>query len=186
MPIIRAWQDWFAAVSRANGGLLVHKVYLGLGSNSEDAESRLILAQARIAALPDIAIANMSSRYLTEPQGYANQPWFSNMVLSLSVGSSWDAPTLLQQLLQIELELGRVRDPDNRFGPRTIDIDMLLFGEETSSDPFCLLPHPRMHERAFVLVPLAEIAPDVQIGGVPVSTLLAKIQYRLEGKAIYQ
>ncbi len=164
----------------------MHTVYLGLGSNSDDAESRLALAQERIAALPDIAIVKASSRYVTEPQGYADQPWFSNMVLALSVGPLWNAPTLLQRLLQIEQELGRVRDPGNRFGPRTIDIDMLLFGGETSDDPFCLLPHPRMCERAFVLVPLAEIAADVQVAGVPVSTLLAKIQYRLEGKAIYQ
>lgn len=164
----------------------MRKTYLGLGSNSEDADVRLTLAQERIAALPDTILETVSSRYVTEPQGFADQPWFSNMVLHLSVGRSWNAVGLLRQLMRIELELGRVRDPGNRFGPRSIDIDLLLFGEETSDNPECILPHPRMRERAFVLVPLVEIAPDLRIEGASVSTLLARIRYRLEGNAIYQ
>lgn len=164
----------------------MQNAYLGLGSNSEDANVRLTLAQERIAALPDIAIGKVSALYRTEPQGFADQPWFSNMVVSLSVGPSWNAVDLLHQLLHIESGLGRVREPGNRFGPRTIDIDLLLFGGETSDNPECTIPHPRMRERAFVLVPLVEIAPDLLIGGVSARTLLAGIRYRLEGNAIYQ
>lgn len=160
--------------------------YLGLGSNSGDADGRLTLAQERVAALPDSILENVSSRYVTEPQGFADQPWFLNMALALSVGPSWSPFALLRRLLDIELELGRVREPGNRFGPRAIDIDLLLFGNEKSDDPYCTLPHPRMRERAFVLVPLVEIAPNLHIEGVAVKKLLGDIRYRLEGNAIYQ
>lgn len=186
MPIIVVWQDWHSAGKYLNGDLQLQTAYLGLGSNSEDAGEKLTLAQERIEALPDCIIEKVSARYVTEPQGFADQPWFSNMVMALSVGPSWTAWSLLQQLLRIELELGRVRNPANRFGPRTIDIDLLLFGKESSGNPDCTLPHPRMQLRAFVLVPLMDIAPDLRIKGTSVRTMLSGIRYRLEGNVIYQ
>ena len=163
-----------------------HQVYLGLGSNSADAKDKLFQAQAKIAALPDIAPGRLSSLYYTEPQGYAAQPWFCNMVFGVTAGQTWGPVKLLQRLLAIETELGRVRDVNNQFGPRCIDIDLLLFGTQTNNDPFCLLPHPRMVQRAFVLVPLREIAPSIRINDVAIDALLKKINYRLENEVIYQ
>ena len=91
-------------------------------------------------------------------------------------------------MLEKELELGRVRDAGDRFGPRVIDMDLLLFGQEVhDADPHLILPHPRMHERAFVLVPLAEIAPRLIVPGLDsVENLLKKLDYRLEGSDIFQ
>lgn len=165
---------------------MAHQVYLGLGSNSEDATVKLALAQERIANLPDIVPGRVSSLYHTEPQGYADQPWFCNMVMAVTAEQSWEPASLLEHLLAIETELGRVRDANNRFGPRSIDIDLLLFGTLTSNDPLCLLPHPRMSQRAFVLVPLMEIASSICINGVAIGTLLKNITYRLENGLIYQ
>lgn len=162
------------------------RAYIGLGSNCGDTHANLEQAVTRIASLPDVAIVHVSSLYLTEPQGFADQPWFANQVAALDLGASWTPQALLGEFLRIENELGRERNPNCRFGPRTMDIDLLLFGEAKSEDPYCTLPHPRMLERAFVLVPLCEIAPNLSVSGVGIGSLLENIKYSIKNNRIYQ
>lgn len=136
-----------------------------------------------LEAMPEIAIVAASGIYLTEPQGYAAQPWFANRILELASPLAPDA--LLERFLQLETALGRRRDPALRFGPRVIDIDLLLYGERTSRG-FCELPHPRMLQRAFMLCPLREIAPELVTGGKTVGEWLERLDFRLEGNKIWQ
>lgn len=146
------------------------RAYISLGSNlsdkGRDPAHNLTLAVAELAAAGLVPMA-LSQVYRTEPQGYTDQPWFSNQVAALDCPKSMTPEALLDLLLTIERKLGRVRstDPNLRFGPRVIDLDILLFGEEQRQDAALTLPHPRMHERAFVLVPLLEIAPDLRLPG---------------------
>ena len=110
----------------------------------------------------------------TEPWGYADQPRFLNAVAELET----DEPprALLARLLEIERELGRTREGP-RYGPRTIDLDLLLYGDDRLDEPGLGLPHPRLHERAFVLEPLAELAPELVVPGFgPVKALLSRLQ----------
>ena len=167
---------------------MADRVFVGLGSNCDGAEEMLLRAEKEIASLPDVEILTRSPFYKTEPQGYADQPWFTNAVIQLAVGGRWDAPALLSSLLAIESQLGRIRskDPALRFGPRAIDLDLLLFGKWHSQDPACLVPHPRMTERAFVLLPLRDIAPGLTIGGKTVETHLAALTWRKVGDHIFQ
>ncbi len=162
--------------------------YVCLGSNMGDAEAFLARARAELDAMPGVSVIDASSLYKTEPQGRKDQPWFLNQVVKLACDDAVEAETLLDAMLAKELEMGRVRDAADRFGPRVIDMDLLLFGQEIRRDaPHLILPHPRMHERAFVLVPLAELAPDLTLpSGERVETLLRKLEYRLEGSAIFQ
>jgi len=131
-------------------------VFLGLGSNLGDRAASLARAQERLHARGFRTTAR-SSLYLTEPVGGPHQGWYLNAVLQ---GETTLGPEeLLAASLEVEGELGRVRG--ERFGPRTIDIDLLLYGTERREGPGLTLPHPRLHERLFVLAPLAEIAPTV-------------------------
>ena len=111
--------------------------------------------------LPDTRLARVSSLYRSSPVGYLNQPDFTNAVAQIETALTPRA--LLDQLLGIERRYGRVRDFPN--APRTLDLDILLYGERIVQEPGLTIPHPRMHERAFVLVPLAEIAHDALIPG---------------------
>ena len=107
----------------------------------------------------------------TDPVGYEEQPRFLNGVVQL--GTELSPQELLARLLAIETRLGRVRGEGPRFGPRTIDLDLLLYGEETVDEPGLTLPHPRLHERRFVLEPLAELDPALEVPGRgPVQALL--------------
>ncbi|WP_297217624.1 2-amino-4-hydroxy-6-hydroxymethyldihydropteridine diphosphokinase [uncultured Desulfovibrio sp.] len=161
--------------------------YIGLGSNTPDAPQRLTTASEALDRLEGLHVLRASSRYSTEPQGYAGQPWFENAVLEVAVDSRrWQPRELLAALLGMEVALGRRRNPALRFGPRSIDMDLLLFGQVQSDDPWCLLPHPRMCERAFVLVPLAELAPGLLVKGRSVTQWLAGLSWRREGRAIFQ
>lgn len=162
------------------------RAFLSLGSNCPKARQMLARAREAIAALPGVGIVAKSPIYLTEPQGYAEQPWFANQVIALDVAENWRPGALLAQLLAIENALGRKRDPALRFGPRVIDIDLLLFGDEKSSVPACIIPHPRMLERAFVLCPLLDIAPQIIIEGRAVSDWLAGLAYKIDGEKIWQ
>ena len=130
----------------------------------------------------------VSSVYATEPQDYADQPWFLNRAAELLPGADWEPHALMDALLQIEAAQGRVRSPDPalRYGPRVIDLDLLLFGDVQSTHPHCLLPHPRLTRRAFVLVPLLEVAPQIRICGLPGRQWLARLPWRLEGHRIFQ
>ncbi|HKC12446.1 MAG TPA: 2-amino-4-hydroxy-6-hydroxymethyldihydropteridine diphosphokinase [Vicinamibacteria bacterium] len=132
------------------------RVFLGLGSNLGDREAALRQA-GRLLEERGFTRRGESALYITEPVGGPPQGWFLNAVLE---GESALAPEeLLAACLEVERGLGRVRDV--RHGPRTIDIDLLLYGQEQRRGPGLVLPHPCLHERRFVLVPLAEIAPTV-------------------------
>ncbi len=131
-------------------------IYLGLGTNLGD---RLANLQHAIQALPPaVKVVRASSIYETEPWGYRDQPAFLNQVLEGSTDLSPGA--LLHHLKGIERKLGR--QPTFRYGPRLVDIDILLYGDQVLDLPELTIPHPHLGERAFVLVPLAELAPDLR------------------------
>jgi 2-amino-4-hydroxy-6-hydroxymethyldihydropteridine diphosphokinase len=131
-------------------------IFLGLGSNLGDREANLAEAE-RALERRGFRVAGRSSTYLTEPKEAPDQGWFLNAVLGGSCALSPE--DLLAACLDVERELGRVRGP-RRNAPRTADLDLLLYGQEVRTEPSFTLPHPRLHERLFVLVPLVEIAPD--------------------------
>ena len=132
-------------------------VFLSLGSNLGDREANIRKALDLIAIIPDTHIIRVSSLYETEPVGFTDQPDFINAAVLIETGLSPD--DLLHALLNAEKEMGRVRNL--RWGPRVIDIDILMHDALTISSDDITLPHPRMMERAFVMAPLAEIAPDL-------------------------
>jgi len=128
---------------------------IALGANLGD---RLATMRAAVEQIRDLGtIVNISSVYETDPVGYLDQPAFYNLVLLLKTNLAPEA--VMTGLLAIEADLGRVRTFAN--APRAIDLDLLLYGDEIRESLSLTLPHPRMHERAFVLIPLAEIAPDM-------------------------
>ena len=133
--------------------------YVGLGSNLENRSDLLAEGLKRLDADPAITVAAVSSVYETAPVGVTDQPAFLNCVAELQVTCT--ARELLQRCLQIEADMGRVRH--TRWGPRNIDLDILFFGAERIAEPDLIIPHPRASERQFVLVPLAEIAPDLRL-----------------------
>lgn len=132
-------------------------VYLSLGSNLGDRLARLRAALERLAA-PDLRILRVSPVYETEPVDYAAQPWFLNLVVEAE--TELFPLQLLSRVNRIERALGRVRTVAN--GPRTIDIDILLYGGAVIRSPKLEIPHPRMAERRFVLVPLSNLAPELR------------------------
>ena len=131
------------------------QVYLSLGSNVGDREAQLRHAEARLSAAGRFVKA--SSFYETEPVEFTDQPWFLNCAVELETAKT--PRELMAIILRIEEEMGRRRV--QKKGPRLIDIDILLFDNEVVSFPDLTIPHPAMHERRFVLEPLAEIAPEV-------------------------
>jgi 2-amino-4-hydroxy-6-hydroxymethyldihydropteridine diphosphokinase len=131
-------------------------VYISLGSNIGDREANLAEAVRRLAALGTVTC--VSSLYETEPVEFLNQPWFLNCVVELETEKM--PRSLLSSMLEIERAMGRRRTVAK--GPRTIDLDLLLFGSSVVETPNLTVPHLAMHERRFVLEPLAEIAPEVR------------------------
>lgn len=129
--------------------------YLSMGSNLGDRLAYLTEAASRLEA-SHTRLLQVSSVYETAPQGITDQPAFLNM--ALAVETELDPLALLEHIQAVERSLGRVRK--ERWGPRTIDIDILLYGDQTLQMPELELPHPRMQDRAFVLVPVIEIKPD--------------------------
>jgi len=130
--------------------------YLSLGSNVGDRNARLLEALGRLSVLaPSRAV---SSFYETEPVEVTDQPWFLNAVIAIETEQSPEQ--LMASVLQIEEAMGRQRV--QKKGPRSIDIDILLFGDQVVNSSDVTIPHPAMHERRFVLEPLAEIAPDLR------------------------
>lgn len=146
------------------------RCFVALGANLGDPVATVSAAIQALRDLPDAEFVAASSLYRTAPVGLRHQPDFINAVVELNAVVS--APTLLEMLFAIEARFGRRRSVRN--APRTLDLDLLLYGDVTSADPSLTLPHPRLHERAFVLAPLAEIAPRLQVPGRgPVNALLA-------------
>lgn len=133
---------------------------IGMGGNIGEPEKALPEAVLRICALDSVSFRTVSSLYRTEPID-SSGPDYLNAILVIE--TEMGARALLTELLRIENELGRVRPAGVHNAPRTVDLDLLLYGEEVSDDPFVILPHPRMTERAFVLVPLNEAAPQCKI-----------------------
>ena len=137
------------------------QVFVGLGANIGDPREQLKAAISALAGLPDTRLTATSSLYRSAPLEFADQPDFLNAVAQLDTGLAPEA--LLDGLQGIENRLGRVRPFPG--APRTLDLDLLLYGDQRFSSPRLSVPHPRMHERAFVLRPLTEIAPEASIPG---------------------
>jgi 2-amino-4-hydroxy-6-hydroxymethyldihydropteridine diphosphokinase len=135
--------------------------YIALGANLEDPVVQVRAGLAALATLPDTQLLMQSSLYRTAPVGYADQPDFINAVAA--VDTELSPRELLDALLAIELNHGRVRQFAN--APRTLDLDVLLYDDVEVNESGLTIPHPRMHERVFVLAPLAEIAPLCEIPG---------------------
>lgn len=147
--------------------------YVALGANLGDTEHTLDTAVARLGALPGTSVTAVSALRRTEPVGYADQPPFLNGVVELE--TSLAPGPLLAALLEIERDLGRRREGP-RYGPRVVDLDLLLHGDSAVETDALHLPHPRLRERAFVLEPLADLAPALDIpGGGRVDRLLAAL-----------
>lgn len=148
--------------------------YIGVGSNLENPMSQVRAALTALRRLPDSTWLACSSLYRTAPVGITDQPEFVNAVAAIETRLA--PTTLLQELFAIERGAGRRRGPVQG-GPRTLDLDLLLYGDLEMASTDMTIPHPRMHERAFVLVPLFEIAPALWIPGrEAVSTLLGKCE----------
>jgi 2-amino-4-hydroxy-6-hydroxymethyldihydropteridine diphosphokinase len=130
--------------------------YIGLGANLGDPQGQIKEALVRLAAVEEIEVRQVSAFYLNPPLGPEPQPWYVNGVAQIRTRLSPEA--LLQVLHRVETALGRARRA--RWGPRIIDLDLLLYDGVISAGPGLVLPHPEMHRRAFVLVPLAEIASE--------------------------
>ena len=149
-------------------------VYIGLGSNLGDREQRIGAALELLAQGGDIEVATVSSLRETDPVGYEQQPRFLNGVAAIR--TELEPRALLARLQEVELELGRERSGP-RFGPRTIDLDLLLYGDEQIDEPELVVPHPRLTERRFVLEPLAELDSGLEVPGAgSVRAVLAGLQ----------
>lgn len=146
---------------------------IALGGNIGDARLTLDRAVARFCDGAAVRLLARSSDYRTPPWGVEDQPPFVN--LGLAVATELTPRALLDRALAVERELGRDRAHERRWGPRTVDIDLIAYDEVTLSEPDLILPHPRLFERAFVLVPLAEIAPDRVIAGRRIRDALAAV-----------
>lgn len=136
---------------------------IGLGANLGDAAQTLREAFQGLAALPQTTLQARSQLYSTPAWGNEDQPAFVNAAAVLD--TTLPAPALLEALLEIERRFGRVRDPAVHWGPRALDLDVLLYGEDVIDLPQLQVPHPYLHARAFALLPLAEIAPEAVIPG---------------------
>ena len=150
------------------------KVYIGIGSNLGDRMTTCLLAIQHLRELPSTELIKISSFYETEPLEREDQEWFINAVVEIQTHLSPEE--LLECCQSVEGTLGRIRVA--RYGPRTLDLDLLFYGQQVINTLKLKLPHPRLHERQFVLIPLLEIAPDWfhPLQNVSVKSLLEKIQ----------
>ncbi|SHJ02019.1 2-amino-4-hydroxy-6-hydroxymethyldihydropteridine diphosphokinase [Parasporobacterium paucivorans] len=146
------------------------KVYLSLGSNMGD--TRANLKEAMDVLKTEMEITKVSSFYETEPVGYTDQDWFLNIVVEAY--TCLEPLELLAFCQDVENKMKRVKTI--RFGPRNIDVDILLYEDFSINQEVLTIPHPRMKERAFVLVPLYEIAPDLLIGKEPIADILKNLK----------
>jgi 2-amino-4-hydroxy-6-hydroxymethyldihydropteridine diphosphokinase len=139
----------------------VERAFVGLGANLGDRERTIREALRLLDADEDVTVAALSTLRETDPVGVVDQPRFLNGVAALDTELAPRA--LLDLLLDVERALGRVRA--ERWGPRTIDLDLLLYGDAVVDRPGLTVPHPRLHERRFVLEPLSELAPELEVPG---------------------
>jgi 2-amino-4-hydroxy-6-hydroxymethyldihydropteridine diphosphokinase len=150
----------------------VPQAYVGLGSNLGDREATIRAALAELDAAEGVTVTAVSRLIDTEPVGYTDQPRFLNGVAE--VETDLPARALLDLLLRVEARFGRDRAAVPARGPRTLDLDLLLYGQARIDEPGLRVPHPRLHERAFVLGPLAELSPGLDVPGKgQIQTLLA-------------
>ncbi len=138
------------------------RAYVGLGANLGDRERTLRAAVDALAAEDGVEVASVSVLRETEPVGVGQQPLYLNGAAELE--TTLTARRLLDRLLAVEQRFGRIRVPGEQ-GPRTLDLDLLLYGDEVIDEPGLTVPHPRLHERRFVLEPLAELAPGLVVAG---------------------
>jgi 2-amino-4-hydroxy-6-hydroxymethyldihydropteridine diphosphokinase len=131
--------------------------YIGIGSNMGDSQRNCREAIERTGALDECSVISVSSFYFTEPVGVKAQEWYVNGAVSVSTTMS--AQDLLKALLQVELHMGRIRL--EKWGPRVIDLDLLLYGQDIIDETDIKVPHPLMHMRKFVMAPMSELAPDL-------------------------
>lgn len=162
-------------------------------------DDNLNAALKALDALEGVRVVAVSPSYYTEPQGFRDQAWFANRVARLECDSMLKPHALLAMCLKIEDDMGRCRpdnavettDPALRYGPRPIDIDLLLFGHQVIDTPSLIVPHPRMVERAFVLVPLLDVWLDgrkapFDFSKQYIGDMLSRLPYRLENSMIWQ
>ena len=162
----------FSTMSRSRlPGRSSVRAYLGLGGNIGDPRATMAAALGLLDSDPSIEVEQVSSLYRTPPWGITDQPDFLNAAAAVS--TTLAPRDLLARCLEAEKKLHRVRD--RRWGPRSVDLDVLVYDELNLDEPGLELPHPRMMDRAFVLVPLLEIAPDLAIGGVRLDDRLAQL-----------
>jgi len=146
-------------------------IYIGIGSNLDDPEQQVSRALEALNQLTDCIMLRTSSLYRSAPMGPADQPDYINAVCALSTGL--DSIEMLDSLQHLEQQQGRRRDGE-RWGPRTLDLDILLFGEKIINCDRLIIPHPGLDQRSFVLYPLYEIAPDLDVPGLgSLQTLIA-------------
>ena len=151
------------------------RAYVGVGANLGDREGTIRAALAALDARPDVAVVAVSTLRETDPVGYLDQPRFLNGAAALE--TELGPRELLDALLEVERELGRVRGEGPRFGPRPIDLDLLLHGDLVLDEPGLVVPHPRLHERLFALEPVAELDPALVVPGRgAVEDLLARLE----------
>jgi 2-amino-4-hydroxy-6-hydroxymethyldihydropteridine diphosphokinase len=150
------------------------RAFVGLGSNLGDRESTLRAAVGRLRSVPETEVRAVSKFRNTEPVGVLEQPRFLNGVVELETGLAPAA--LLDALLALERAFGRDRSAAPPQGPRTLDLDLLLYGDETIEEAGLQVPHPRLHKRGFVLEPLAELDPLLEVPGRgPLQELLTRL-----------
>jgi 2-amino-4-hydroxy-6-hydroxymethyldihydropteridine diphosphokinase len=150
------------------------RVFVGLGSNQDDPPVQLAKAVEALAELPETRLMAVSPQYWTAPVGDDQQPEFLNAVVELE--TALEPLALLIELQRIEDRHGRTRDPGRRWGPRTLDLDLLLFDHRVVRCPELVVPHTRLAQRAFVLVPLSDLAPGFDVPTLGrVSALLARL-----------
>lgn len=142
---------------------MTHRAYIGVGSNLGPRHATIHAGLRDLARVPGVRVVRVSSLIQTDPVGPPNQDPYLNGAAELST----DLPPtdLLHAMLAVERLHGRQRTPGERWGPRTLDLDLLWYQGVTLDEPGLTLPHPRLHERPFVLIPLAQIAPDLDLAG---------------------
>lgn len=146
----------------------MHEAFLSMGSNMGDKKQNIDKAVSLLDSHKEIKVLKISSYYETEPVGYTDQDWFLNIVVKIS--TDLDPYALLDYCHNIEQQLKRVRKI--HWGPRTIDLDILLYDNVVNIDEVLTIPHPRMKERAFVMIPLHEIAPNIKIDNIPINNII--------------